>query len=276
MSVVLITGCSSGFGLLSALEFARQGHQTFASMRNIAKADRLRKMAESESLAGEVVELDVMTDAAVHRAVSSVEDAAGRIDIVVNNAGIGRYGTVELILEEHMRETFETNFFGAVRVMRSVLPHMRAQRSGCIVNVTSVAGVLPGIPGTSMYSASKHALSAVTEALRVELEPFGISVALVEPGFFTTSVVDNAPRELDPSSPYADLEQAVMQYFTASMSAAADPQVVARTIVGLATGPPTDDIHHPVGEDAKMLIEASKAMSELEWVGTGKMLMGLP
>jgi NAD(P)-dependent dehydrogenase (short-subunit alcohol dehydrogenase family) len=276
MSVVLITGCSSGFGLLSALEFARQGHETFASMRNIAKADPLRKMAESESLAVEVVELDVMTDASVQRAVSSVVDAAGRIDIVVNNAGIGRYGTVELILEEHMRETFETNFFGPVRVMRSVLPHMRAQRSGCIVNVTSVAAVLPGIPGTSMYSASKHALSAVTEALRVELEPFGISVALVEPGFFTTSVVDNAPRELDPSSPYADLEQAVVQYFTASMSAAADPQVVARTIVGLATGPPTDDIHHPVGEDAKMLIEASKTMSELEWVGTGKTLMGLP
>ncbi len=165
MAVVLITGCSSGFGLVTALEFARRGDLVFASMRNVAKAGPLREAARAEGLAIEVVEIDVTDDGSVRRGVDHVLASAGHVDVLVNNAGISHYGTVRLTPWDWMRETMETNFFGAVRMIRAVLPTMRARRSGNIVNVSSVQGRVPGYPFVSMYGASKHALGALSESL---------------------------------------------------------------------------------------------------------------
>ena len=183
MAVVLITGCSSGFGLLAALQFARKGDQVYATMRNPAKAGELEKAKSEEKLAIEVLQLDVTDEASVTNAVRQVIDAAGRIDVLVNNAGIGAHGPIEETDDDEAKEIFETNFFGALRTIRAVLPQMREQKSGTIVNVSSLAGrVSPPFDG--IYSASKFALESATEALHFEVHPFGIRMVLVEPGGF--------------------------------------------------------------------------------------------
>jgi NAD(P)-dependent dehydrogenase (short-subunit alcohol dehydrogenase family) len=227
MAIVLITGCSSGLGLSTALEFARRGDQVFASMRNVAKAGPLREAADAEGLAVEVIELGVTDDASVQRVVDQILASAECIDVLVNNAGISHYGTVELMPWDWLREMMETNFFGPVRTIRAVVPTMRARRSGSIVNVSSMAGRIPGFPFASLYGVSKHALGTLCEALAMEVESFNIDVTLVEPGWFKTDIVDNGKVILDPDSPYAALEAAEYAGEQASVAVAGDPGVTA-------------------------------------------------
>lgn len=185
MAVILITGCSSGIGMLSALEFARRGYRVYASIRTLDNGGYLRTAAQTERLAVEIIQLDVTDEASVRQAVAQVLEREGRVDIVVNNAGFGASGPVEDYQDDELRHVFETNFFGAVRVTRAVLPTMRAQRSGTIVMVSSISG-LRTFPFMAVYSASKFALEAISNGLRYELRPFGIRVVLVEPGNFKT------------------------------------------------------------------------------------------
>jgi NAD(P)-dependent dehydrogenase (short-subunit alcohol dehydrogenase family) len=179
MTTVLITGCSTGFGLESALAFARRGDTTYASMRNPAKADKLRERADAEGLTVEIATLDVTDDESVAAAVAEIESRHGAVDVLVNNAGVGYSGAVEAIDMDRARALMETNVWGAVRTMRAVLPAMRAQGSGVIVNVSSVAGRVPASGHHGFYAASKHALNALTEAAATELEHFGVRVVSV-------------------------------------------------------------------------------------------------
>jgi NAD(P)-dependent dehydrogenase (short-subunit alcohol dehydrogenase family) len=261
VAVVLITGCSSGFGMATARQFARRGDRVFASMRNLAKADELREALGSSHV--DVLELDVTQDASVRSAVAHVLAEAGRIDILVNNAGVGRYGTVERIPWDWARETFETNFWGAMRLTRAVLPVMREQQSGMIVNVTSVVARLPGMPVSSMYGASKHALSSLSESLALEVAQFGIRVVVIEPGWYKTQALDNALVVDDADSPYALLEAAALAADRASMAAAADPDEVATAIVAAAHNP--GPLHVPVGDDADGAIAESAGLTFEEW-----------
>jgi NAD(P)-dependent dehydrogenase (short-subunit alcohol dehydrogenase family) len=185
MAVALITGCSSGIGLRSALEMARRGHRVFASMRNLESAHYLRDKADNEQLSVEIIQLDVTDIDSVAAAIAHVTERGGRLDVVVNNAGFGSFGPVEDCSDEDLKQVFETNFFGAIRVTRAALPTLRAQRRGTIIMVSSVSG-LRTFPFLSVYSASKFALEAIGNGLRYELRPFGIRVVLVEPGNFTT------------------------------------------------------------------------------------------
>ena len=273
MAVVLITGCSSGFGLATALAFARRGDQVFASMRNVAKAGPLREAALDEGLTIEVIEIDVADDASVRRGVDGVLASVGQIDVLVNNAGISHYGTVELMPWDWLREMMETNFFGPVRMIRAIVPTMRARRSGAIVNVSSALGRTPGYPFSSMYSASKHALGTLSEALAVEIDPFDIKVALIEPGWFRTEVVDNGRVILDPDSPYAGLEAAVHAFERAAIAVAGDPGVVAAAIVKASTtdGP----LHVLVGDDAEAAVASAARMSFEEFAATTRAELGL-
>ncbi len=164
MSVVLITGCNSGFGLHASLTFARQGHDVFATVRNLERAAALVDAAKAEDLELHVVRLDVRDADSVDGAVAEVMERAGRIDVCVNNAGIELRGPVEECSDDEVLVQFDTNVFGLLRVVRAVLPVMRAQRSGVIVNVGSLAGLVAR-PFGGLYSATKHAVEAISESL---------------------------------------------------------------------------------------------------------------
>ena len=255
MATVLITGCSSGFGKLSALHFARKGDTVFATMRNTAKAGELEQAKQAESLPIEIVQLDVTDDASVEGAVRQVIDAAGGIDVLVNNAGLGHHGPVEETDDDEVKEIFETNFFGALRVTRAVTPKMREQKSGTIVNVSSLAGRVVA-PYGGIYSASKYALEAASEALYYELHPFGIRVLLIEPGGFETAIEGSRrlSRRFTEGSPYLELEQRFEQSLTRLPGGGerGDAQDVAEAIYN-AVNTDQPKLRYLVGEDAQAI-----------------------
>ena len=262
--VVLITGCSSGIGLETALAFARRGDTTVASMRNLAKADPLMKQAADEGLAIELVQLDVTDDTSVEAAVAEVERRHGAIDVLVNNAGVGYDGPIETIDLERARGVLETNLWGPVRVTRAALPAMRERRSGVIITVTSVAGRVPGTPFQGFYGASKSGMNALSEALCHELEQFGIRVVCIEPGFFATEIVANADDDTQELGPYAAEHQWVKTFFEKSIEAGSGaPGVVADAIVAAADDPATP-LHVLVGDDAKGFVDLVTSLGSYE------------
>ena len=208
MAVVLITGSSTGFGKLAALEFARQGDTVYASMRNTAKGDALLAEAKAANLTVNVIALDVANRASVDAAVAGVIKEAGRIDVLVSNAGVGIHGPIEDCDDDEIHAVLETNVLGVIRAARAVAPHMRAQKSGTIINVGSLAGKVSA-PFGGVYSASKHAVEALSDSLYFELHPFGVRVVVVEPGGFETEFGANRilARRFNEGSPYVEYEQ---------------------------------------------------------------------
>ena len=256
MSVVLITGCSTGIGLEAALAFARRGDTTYASMRNLAKADGLRERAAAEGLTVEVVQLDVTDNDSVVAAVRSIEATHGAIDVLVNNAGIGSSGPIESIDLDKAAAVYDTNIWGAVRTIRAAVPAMRAKGRGVIVNVTSVAGRVPGSPYGGFYSSSKFALGTLSEALSWEVAPFGIRVAVVEPGFFATEIFASSDWTVPAlASQYEADQNWVNDFYVKSGEAmGADPAIAAAKIVEVATVD-TSPLHNLVGDDAHVFVD---------------------
>jgi NAD(P)-dependent dehydrogenase (short-subunit alcohol dehydrogenase family) len=252
---VLITGCNSGFGLHASLTFARQGHDVFATVRNLDRAAPLRDAAKAEDLELHVLRLDVRDADSVEGAVAEVMERMGRIDVCVNNAGLELRGPVEECSDDEMLVQFDTNVFGLVRVVRAVLPVMRAQRSGVIVNVGSLAGLVAR-PFGGLYSATKHAVEAISEALHFECAPFGIRVAVLEPGQFETELLNNAitAAQFTNDSIYkaaSDRFDEALQRL-APDGVRAPPEMVAETIVAVAE----DDsagLRHLIGADADLV-----------------------
>ncbi len=190
--VILITGCSSGFGRLMAEDLARQGYPVFASMRetagrNAAASKDLCELAEREGLSLQVLELDVSDETSVNRAVQEVVDRAGRIDVLVNNAGIAYIGPNETLTMSQVEQQFDINVFGVARVNRAVSPHMRRQGKGLLIHISAGCGWVV-IPFLGMYSASKFALEAVAESYRYDLASFGVDSVIIEPGAYPTPV----------------------------------------------------------------------------------------
>ena len=264
MSVVLITGCSSGFGKLAAVEFARRGDKVFASMRNTAKATALLDAAKTAGTALQVIELDVNDPTSISKAVEQVEKTAGPIDVLVNNAGIGTHGPVEDFDADEVLSIFNTNVFGVIRVTRAVLPSMRARKSGTIVTVGSLAGKVSA-PFGGVYAASKHAIEALSDALHYELHPFGIRVVLVEPGGFETEIQSNhlMPRRFGEGSAYVELDRRFADASTKLPGAGdrADAQVVADVIVDAAKAEQPQR-RYLVGNDAQLIGGLHKQMSD--------------
>jgi len=252
MAVTLITGCSTGIGLQTAVEFARSGDTVVATMRNLAKSDALTSAAADAGVQLEVIALDVNDEASARSAVAGVLERHGRIDVLVNNAGVGMTGAVEDFSEEHARMTMETNFWGPVRLTRLVLPSMRANGSGVIVNISSITGRLPAFPMYGFYAASKHAIGALSESLAAEVASFGIRVVCIEPGYYETALVDTVDQmreELDLSSPYADATQVMLDFTRASLANGGDPVDVARAVLA-AVADQASPLHVHVGSDA--------------------------
>ncbi|HEU4424247.1 MAG TPA: oxidoreductase [Pilimelia sp.] len=210
---VLITGCSTGIGRAAALALHEAGLTVYASAR------RLETLKDLEDRGIRTVSLDVTDEASMADAVAAIEAAAGPIEVLVNNAGYGLYGTVEQLPMAEVRRQFETNFFGLVRLTQLVLPGMRRAGRGRILNVSSMGGRTT-LPGGAFYHASKYAVEAMSDALRVEVAPFGIDVVLIEPGPVKTPWVDAAAASVSTATevtgtddPYADFKKAVTDSF---------------------------------------------------------------
>jgi NAD(P)-dependent dehydrogenase (short-subunit alcohol dehydrogenase family) len=200
-AVVLITGASTGFGRNAAERLARRGHHVFATMRDIKgrnaeHRDALERLAVHESLRLRVLELDVTDDQSVQAAVQVALDEEGRLDVVINNAGVAGIGVTEAYTLEQVQQIFDVNFFSVVRVNRAVLPSMRQRRSGLLIHVSSGAGRVV-VPGLGAYCASKFAMEALADAYRFELLPLGIDSVLVEPGIYNTPIFDRLVHAAD-------------------------------------------------------------------------------
>jgi NAD(P)-dependent dehydrogenase (short-subunit alcohol dehydrogenase family) len=264
MGVVLITGCSSGIGLETALAFARNGDTTIATMRNVAKGDDLLKRAADSGVTVHVERLDVNDPESIDAAVARVIGIHGTIDVLVNNAGVGNSGPIETMSIENAMRLMDTNFWGPMRAIRAALPTMRAQRSGVIVNVSSIASRVPATMYSGMYAASKQALNALSEALASEVEPFDIRVVSIEPGFFGTEIsANNISSDEVPSEVYAADQEWIRSFFEAGVEGGADASIVADAIVSAVTDPDTP-LHRPVGDDAAMYLDLQSQVDGYE------------
>jgi NAD(P)-dependent dehydrogenase (short-subunit alcohol dehydrogenase family) len=207
---VLITGATDGLGKAAALLLAERGYRVFAAGRSPEKRAHLDALANEKKLSLETLQMDVCNDGSVQKAVASVYQKAGTIDVLINNAGFVYVGAVEDLRMEDWRRQFETNFFGVIRVTQAVLPQMRERRKGRILMMSSVSGFLT-VPTQGPYSASKHAIEALSNALRHELYPFGIHTILIQPGYIVTNIQSTAMdlaqtyQEKFKSGPYAKI-----------------------------------------------------------------------
>ena len=267
MPSVLITGTSTGIGLATALRFARAGYRTWATMRNLDKAGPLREAAASEGLDIGLLRIDVTDSASVGDALAEV--LPGGLDALVNNAGWAGGAPLELVPEEQHRAMFDANYFGAIGMIRAVLPHMREKRSGTIVNVTSIAGRI-SMPNQVPYTASKWALEGASEALAHEVRRFGIRVRIIEPGVIMTSIFDNAraQTQFDRSSPYVDLMRRNGKFYSAGHRTNQPPEIVADAILESVESE-SDQLRYVVGTDAESILRGRAATTDEEWVAMG-------
>ena len=259
---ILVTGSNSGFGRLTVETLARQGYNVFAGMRAVAgknatSAEELRALAEREHLTLHVVEIDVTDDASVQRAIESVAGSTGRLDVVVNNAGMSYSGPLEAFTLEQAQQQFETNVFSVMRVNRAALPHMRRQGSGLLLQIGSIAGRI-ALPFIGLYGATKFALEGLTESYSYELAPFGIEAAIIEPGTFPTPI--STKRQLAADAERFALYQTAMNAFTTPFYAEnrsatpPNPQDVADAVAKV--------IAQPVGERPLHTIVATVAQRQ--------------
>jgi NAD(P)-dependent dehydrogenase (short-subunit alcohol dehydrogenase family) len=267
MAVVLITGTSTGIGMATALAFGRAGHRVAATMRDQGKASTLAEAAEREHLPITVLPMDVDADDSVRDGIARVARELGPIDVLVNNAGIERMGSVEELPLAEFRAVMETNYFGVIRCTQAVLPAMRARRSGCIINVASVAGHVAVAP-MAAYTASKYALEALSECLAQEVTPFGVRVAIVEPGIIDTAMAQHIGTQRM-VSPYPQ-QRRIAALFATALKVPAPPSLVADKIVEIAVGT-TAQLRHPVGPDAMPFLGWRRGMTDEAWVELGAM-----
>jgi NAD(P)-dependent dehydrogenase (short-subunit alcohol dehydrogenase family) len=259
---ILITGCSSGIGLATARHFAGKGWKVFAGARTPEKAAELR--AAADELGMTVVQVDVTSDESVQACVAGVLEQAGHIDVLVNNAGVGGGGPVELAPMQRGRTAFETNYFGAVRMMQAVLPSMRERRSGTVVNISSLAGRL-ALAAHGHYAASKWALEAASECLASEVRPFGIRVAIIEPGVVLTPIFAKSPTPLTEFGAYQAPVRRLWALFGKQLEKPTQPSDVAEAIEhAVETDEPK--LRYLVGNDAKALMAGRAKLTDEEWV----------
>ena len=251
--------------MATALAFGKAGYTVAATMRNPHRAPELARIATQEKLPITISAMDVDSDASVTEGIGRIVKKGGPVDVLVNNAGIERTGSVEELSLAEFRAVMETNYFGAIRCIHAVLPAMRARRSGCIINVASVAGRIASSP-MAPYTASKFALEALSESLAQEAKPFNVRVAIVEPGIIDTAMARRI-ETARPPSPYPQ-QRRFAAMFTASLKNPVPPSVVGEKVLEIVESG-TWQLRHPVGPDAAPFLQWRKAMSDEEWVAWG-------
>jgi NAD(P)-dependent dehydrogenase (short-subunit alcohol dehydrogenase family) len=272
--VAVVTGSSSGIGFETSLMLARNGYFTYATMRNLDKSDAIIDLKQKEKLPLEVLKLDVTNDKSVKEAIEKIVNEQETIDVLVNNAGYALVGALEELSIEEIKEQFETNVFGVIRVVQEILPIMRKQRHGTIVNISSLAGRI-GFPLTSAYVSSKFALEGLSESMAYEVEQFGIKVILIEPGVIKTNFdknlkiakkASNNTTTNDSNSPYADITEKRIAGFKPRFESGPSSIEVAKVILkALTSKNPPSESRYMVGDDAFKLMEIRKNKSDKEF-----------
>ena len=260
--VAIVTGSATGIGYETAIHLARNGFHTYASMRNLPKANEIIKIAKSEDLPLRTIQLDVTDDISINKAIDTVINETGKVDVLVNNAGYGLIGSIEDMSVEEMKAQFETNVFGTFRVTRAVLPHMREQRSGAIINISSIAGHV-GLPLFSAYVSTKFALEGLSESMAYELQPFGIKVAIIDSGSINTNFRSELAAKATKDSPYYNMTQSTVGAIEGMVRQGIPPKEVAKIVI-YAIDNPKPKLRYIVGKDAEEIIEASKKLPEQE------------
>ena len=271
--VAIVTGSSSGIGQEVSLVFARNGFTTYATMRNIQKSSNLKSILEREQLDIHFVQLDVTDENSVASAIQKISHERGRIDILVNNAGYALTGAFEDLAMDEIKSQYETNVFGLIRTTQAVLPIMRKQKSGTIVNISSGAGRF-GYPTGSAYVSTKFAVEGLSEAISFELEPFGIRVILIEPGIIKTNFLNStilARKSKDIESEYAPLMKYVKNVINEMANNGSDPKDVADIVLDAVT---TDKprLRYLAGKDVEQLVKTKESMSDEDFHNVLKQL----
>jgi NAD(P)-dependent dehydrogenase (short-subunit alcohol dehydrogenase family) len=265
--VAIVTGSSTGIGYETSLALARDGFITYATMRNLNKAENIKSIATKEKLPLHVKQLDVIDDASVKNAVQAISsETGGRIDVLVNNAGYGLNGAFEDLSMDEIKAQYETNFFGLIRVTEAVLPIMRKQKSGTIVNISSGAGRF-GFPSGSAYVSTKFAVEGLSESISYELEPFGIKVVIVEPGVIRTNFGNGlvvARKSQDPNSPYSQMMKKIGTSFEELMKNSSSPDLVANVVLK-AVKDENPNLRYLAGNDVEQWLGAKRNMSDEEF-----------
>tara|TARA_B100000073_G_scaffold261097_1_gene220799 strand:- start:611 stop:1444 length:834 start_codon:yes stop_codon:yes gene_type:complete len=263
--VAVVTGSSSGIGFETSLALAREGYFTYATMRDVKKAAEIQKITDEESLPLKILELDVDNEESAENAINAIIQEKNRIDVLVNNAGWGIWGTGEDVSIEEFKAQFETNFFSVVRMIQKVAPTMRKQGSGNIVNISSVAGRI-GLPASTAYVSSKFAVEGLSESLRYELGQFGINVIIIEPGVIKTNFFDSmkTAKKADVGETYRDITLKVITGVKMMAEMGTPPKEVAQVIINsLKEEKPLP--RYIVGNDAAMFMESKKMKTDIEF-----------
>ena len=263
--VAVVTGSSSGIGFETSLALARDGYFTYATMRDVKKAAEIQKITDEESLPLKIIELDVDNEESAENAINAIIQEKNRIDVLVNNAGWGIWGTGEDVSIEEFKAQFETNFFSVVRMIQKVAPTMRKQGSGNIVNISSVAGRI-GLPASTAYVSSKFAVEGLSESLRYELGQFGINVIIIEPGVIKTNFFDSmkTAKKADVGETYRDITSKVITGVKMMAEMGTPPKEVAQVIIkSLKEEKPLP--RYIVGNDAAMFMESKKMKTDIEF-----------
>ncbi|MGB6628876.1 MAG: SDR family oxidoreductase [Nitrososphaeraceae archaeon] len=262
--VAVVTGSSSGIGYETSLILARNGFLTYATMRNLNKSENIKKVATKENLPIHIHQLDVTDDVSVKNIVQAISSETGRIDLLVNNAGYGLNGAFEDLAMDEIKAQYETNVFGLIRTTQSVLPIMRRQKSGIIVNISSGAGRF-GFPGGSAYVSTKFAVEGLSESMSYELEPFGIKVVIVEPGVIRTNFVTVvAKKSQDPNSPYSQIIQKTATVLEKMMENGSSPDLVAKVVLNAVTNE-NPNLRYLAGKDVETWLDSKRNMSDEEF-----------
>jgi NAD(P)-dependent dehydrogenase (short-subunit alcohol dehydrogenase family) len=264
--VAVVTGSSSGIGFEIALMLARNGFQTYATMRNLAKSENIKSIASRENLPIHIEQLDVTDNKSVTNAIKAIASKANSIDVLVNNAGYALTGAFEDLAIEEIKAQYETNLFGLIRTSQAIIPIMRKQKSGTIVNISSGAGRF-GYAGGSAYVSTKFAVEGLSESMAYELEPFGIKVILVEPGVIKTNIANGmviAKKSQNPNSPYSQIMQKMSTSFEHMLENASSPELVAKVVLQAVTSE-NPSLRYLAGKDVEMWIEAKRNKSDDEF-----------
>jgi NAD(P)-dependent dehydrogenase (short-subunit alcohol dehydrogenase family) len=287
--VAVITGSSTGIGFETSLMLARNGYFTYATMRDIQKSKEIERIAQQENLPIRIVEMDVDNDNSVKTTIEKITSERNRIDILVNNAGYGLFGALEDLPMEEIKRQYETNVFGVIRVSQNVLPIMRSQRDGIIINISSVSG-LAGIPSQSVYVSTKFALEGLSESLSFEVETYGMKIILIEPGVINTGFVEDmvvpdkyninknrqavqksVNRDNNSLSYYNNTIEKFLSFYYTAMSNAPHPKIVANEIIQAIEKVSKEKeevgpfLRVAVGSDAKKYSKLKRELADSEY-----------
>ena len=269
---VLVTGCSSGIGLTTCHVLSRNNFMTYGTVRNLSKAKKIQDLMNRENLSLKILRLDVNDNQSIKLAIKKILNDTGRIDVLINNAGYGMFGPIEEITTQEIKKQFETNFFGAIRLIKAIVPIMRKQGNGTIVNISSMVGRF-GVPLNSAYVSSKFAVEGLSESISFELEEFGIRVIVIEPGVVKSDFFHNVKvKGMNLESPYHELMERRVNFLDKAMkNSLTSSYDVAGTILD-ALNSKDPKFRYVIGNDATNSLRMRKSLSDrkfMEWIRAG-------